>query len=61
MKNFYLFLSFLLVSVSIIAQPLKRVSPQESGMDPVRLSQVDRIIEESIKTGEIPGAVLAVV
>ena len=61
MKNFYMFLSFLLVSVSIIAQPLKRVSPQESGMDPVRLSQVDRIIEESIKTGEIPGAVLAVV
>ena len=61
MKNFYLFLSFLLVSVSVIAQPLKRVSPQESGMDPVRLSQVDRIIEESIKTGEIPGAVLAVV
>ena len=49
------------MSVSVIAQPLKRVSPQESGMDPVRLSQVDRIIEESIKTGEIPGAVLAVV
>ncbi len=61
MKNFYLFLSIFLVSVSVIAQPLKRVSPQESGMDPVRLSQVDRIIEESIKTGEIPGAVLAVV
>jgi CubicO group peptidase (beta-lactamase class C family) len=56
-----LFLSIFLVSVSVIAQPLKRVSPQESGMDPVRLSQVDRIIEESIKTGEIPGAVLAVV
>ena len=61
MKNFYLFLSIFLVSVSVIAQPLKRVSPQESGMDPIRLSQVDRIIEESIKTGEIPGAVLAVV
>ena len=61
MKNFYLVLSIFLVSVSVIAQPLKRVSPQESGMDPVRLSQVDRIIEESIKTGEIPGAVLAVV
>lgn len=30
-------------------------------MDPVRLSQVDRIIEESINNGEIPGAVLAVV
>ncbi len=61
MKNFYLFLSIFFFFLSVIAQPLKRVSPQESGMDPVRLSQVDRIIEESIKTGEIPGAVLAVV
>lgn len=30
-------------------------------MDPVRLSRVDNIIEESITKGEVPGAVLAVV
>ena len=50
-----------LASVQLFSQPLQRVSPAEAGMDPVRLSRVDNIIEESITKGEVPGAVLAVV
>ncbi|MDP3453768.1 MAG: serine hydrolase, partial [Bacteroidales bacterium] len=45
----------------VLAQPLQRVVPEKAGMDPVRLSNVDKIIESSIEKGEIPGAVLAVV
>ncbi len=59
-----LFLSLLLVTLTVISlssQTLPRVSPEQAGMDPSRLSQVDRIIDESIMSGEIPGAVLAVV
>lgn len=51
----------LLFSISINGQPLQRVTPQQAGMDPARLSQVDKVIEESVQAGEIPGAVLAVV
>lgn len=51
----------LLFSFSINGQPLQRVTPQQAGMDPARLSQVDKVIEESVQAGEIPGAVLAVV
>ncbi len=61
MKNLPLIFVLSLFAITAYAQPLKRVTPSEAGMDPIRLSQVDRIIEESIKTGEIPGAVLAVV
>lgn len=59
-----LFLSLFLVTLAVItlsSQTLPRVSPEQAGMDPSRLSQVDRVIEESINLGEIPGAVLAVV
>lgn len=61
MKNLPLILVLSLFAITAYAQPLKKVTPSEAGMDPVRLSQVDRIIEESINNGEIPGAVLAVV
>ena len=43
------------------AQQLKHVSPEKVGMDPQRLLKADSIIEDAIKHGDIPGAVLAVV
>ncbi len=43
------------------AQPLKHVSPEKVGMDSRRLLKADSIIEDAIRQGHIPGAVLAVV
>lgn len=45
----------------LYAQSMERVSPKDVGMDPVRLSKADDIINASIQNKEIPGAVLAVV
>ncbi|MFA6335185.1 MAG: serine hydrolase [Bacteroidales bacterium] len=61
MKKLSIFLLTCILSVATIAQPLARVTPEQAGMDSKRLSNVDRIIGESINQGEIPGAVLAVV
>lgn len=44
-----------------MAQHLKQVSPEKVGMDPQKLLKADSIIEEAIRQGDIPGAVLAVV
>ena len=44
-----------------MAQHLKQVSPEKVGMDSHKLLKADSIIEEAIKRGDIPGAVLAVV
>ena len=41
--------------------PLKHVSPEKVGMDSHRLLKADSIIEDAIRKGDIPGAVLAVV
>ena len=43
------------------AQQLKHVRPEKVGMDSQRLLKADSIIENAIKQGDIPGAVLAVV
>ena len=61
MKKATIFLLSIILSVAAIAQPLLKVTPEQAGMDSKRLSNVDRIIGESIKKGEIPGAVIAVV
>ena len=61
MKKATIFLLSIIISVAAIAQPLLKVTPEQAGMDSKRLSNVDRIIDESIKKGEIPGAVIAVV
>ena len=44
-----------------MAQPLKQVSPEKVGMDSQKLLKADSIIEDAIKQGDTPGAVLAVV
>ena len=43
------------------AQALKHVRPEQVGMDSQRLLKADSIIEDAIRQGDIPGAVLAVV
>lgn len=44
-----------------MAQHLKQVSPEKVGMSSQRLLKADSIIEDAIRQGNIPGAVLAVV
>ncbi len=61
MKRVSASLIAIFVCTLIFAQPLVRVAPEKVGMDPLRLANADRIIENSIEKGEIPGAVLAVV
>ena len=53
----------ILAAIPVIcqAQQLKHVSPEKVGMDSRRLLKADSIIEDAIRRGDIPGAVLAVV
>lgn len=61
MKKSLLSLFALLLTSIVIAQPLPRTTPLQAGMDPKKLANADAIINNAIKTGEVPGAVLAVV
>ena len=61
MKKITISLIFILFAVIGYSQPLQRATPESMGMDGKRLSNVDEIINNSIKVGEIPGAVIAVV
>ena len=56
-----IFLVLVLLQSALLGFSIERVSPKSVGMDSVRLSKVDGIINTSIAKGEIPGAVLAVV
>ena len=40
---------------------VKVAKPEENGMDPERLVWVDAVIDDAIRAGDIPGAVLSVV
>src|SRR5690606_35202966 len=46
--------------LSLIAQPLPVVSPQEAGMEIAILEKVDQLVLDAIGSGETPGAVLLV-
>lgn len=59
-RNILLFCAVLISTLSI-AQPLKKSMPSSEGMDAVKLSNVDGIINSAIEKGVVPGAVLAVV
>lgn len=48
------------VSSEFASDTLRRVSPEEVGMDPVRLASVDSLIEAAIAEGVTPGAALAI-
>ena len=60
-KIFALLLCALCVAPLVAAQPLTRVAPQKVGIDPERMLNADRIINDAVNNQEIPGAVLAVV
>ncbi|MDD4655726.1 MAG: serine hydrolase [Bacteroidales bacterium] len=59
-RNILLFCAVLISTLSI-AQPLKKSMPSSEGMDAVKLSNVDEIINSAIEKEVVPGAVLAVV
>ncbi len=50
----------LAVAPQVDAQ-VKVAKPEENGMDPERLVRVDAVIDDAIRAGDIPGAVLSVV
>ena len=50
----------LFLSQSLFAQ-VKVAKPEDLGMDPERLARVDAVIDDAIRAGDIPGAVLSVV
>ncbi len=54
------------VAVALAVAPrvdaqVKVAKPEDYGMDPERLVQVDAVIDDAIRAGDIPGAVLSVV
>ncbi|MDD2584557.1 MAG: serine hydrolase [Bacteroidales bacterium] len=59
-RNILLFCAVIISTLSI-AQPLKKSMPSSEGMDAVKLSNVDEIINSAIEKEVVPGAVLAVV
>ncbi|MBO7068455.1 MAG: serine hydrolase [Bacteroidaceae bacterium] len=61
MSRFFAFTLIFCLQLPIMAQPLKRVSPESVGMSSSLLHYADVPIQASIDAGEIPGAVLAVV
>ena len=60
MRKYCLLLLVLLVSTELCAQ-VKVAKPEDHGMDPERLARVDAVIDDAIRAGDIPGAVLSVV
>lgn len=53
--------AMMFAALPLSAQRLERVIPERVGMSSARLAMADSVIERSIKSGDIPGAVLAVV
>lgn len=60
-KTFILTAVLLSTCAMPTAAQLKMSSPGKHGMDPAKLAQVDRVIEEAIAEKTIPGAVISVV
>ena len=61
MKKIVSLLCMFLVALSMVAQPLQRVAPEQVGMDSRRLMYADEVIEAATANKDIPGAVLAIV
>lgn len=61
MKRLFIILFSLASASSLSAQHLRRVTPESVGMSSKQLEYTDAVINNAIKDGQIPGAVLAVV
>ena len=60
MRKLFIMMVALSISAGLSAQ-VKVAKPEDHGMDPERLARVDAVIDDAIRTGDIPGAVLSVV
>jgi CubicO group peptidase (beta-lactamase class C family) len=60
MRKLIIPILFLFLPIGLSAQ-VKVAKPGDHGMDPDRLARVDAVIDDAIRAGEIPGAVLSVV
>ena len=60
MRKLFIMMVALSVSAGLCAQ-VKVAKPEDHGMDPERLARVDAVIDDAIRAGDIPGAVLSVV
>ena len=60
MRKLFIMIVALSFSAGLCAQ-VKVAKPEDRGMDPERLARVDAVIDDAIRAGEIPGAVLSVV
>ena len=60
MRKLFIMMVALSVSAGLCAQ-VKVTKPEDHGMDPERLARVDAVIDDAIRAGDIPGAVLSVV
>ena len=60
MHRFLMTISALTVAAGLWAQ-VKVAKPEDHGMDPERLARVDVVIDDAIRAGDIPGAVVSVV
>ena len=60
MRKLFIMIAALSFSAGLCAQ-VKVAKPEDRGMDPERLARVDAVIDDAIRAGEIPGAVLSVV
>ena len=61
MKHLGLIVCAALVLSTGVWGQVKTAKPEDCGMDPARLARVDAVIDEAIRAGDIPGAVLSVV
>ena len=60
MRKLFILMVALSISAGLSAQ-VKVAKPEDHGMDPERLARVDAVIDDAIRAGDIPGAVLSVV
>ena len=60
MRKLFILMVALSISAGLSAQ-VKVANPKDHGMDPDKLSRVDAVIDDAIRAGDIPGAVLSVV
>ena len=60
MRTPIILLLTVICSTGLFAQ-VKVAKPEDHGMDPERLARVDAVIDDAIRAGDIPGAVLSVV
>lgn len=61
LKISFIFLLLTGCFATLLSQPLQRVKPEEVDLNPLKLKSADDAIYASIRKGQIPGAVLAVV